>query len=173
VTKKIFKMSERTRGRNGAIWKAHVIGGVCAAELAEAFNMTEANVYRIFEQCRREFPPEEQDEIRKVRREVIDWVKGLAAEMALLDPSPSFAPNGKAQIDPATGRPVYDYSLRLNAIDRILKADERLGKLTGTDSPVTHTVQVSAEAQQATKDQADKAEQMFSHLMAPAGVKLN
>ena len=162
-----YKQSRRLEGRNGQIWREHTYGKT-ATQLAEDYGMTEANVYRIFEQVKASIPPDEQGEIRKIRKEVLDTLKSRVmtlAEQAYETPAPAFAPNGKPHFNPKTGDPVYDYSTFLNAVDRALKLDERIGKLTGTDSAVQHSISVTAEAQEATREAADKVESRFSSVL--------
>lgn len=171
MSDKLYKQSKRLEGRNGAIYKAK-LAGCTAAEIAEAFNMSEANVYVKLKQVAASITPDEQSELRKIRSDFLDQLRQMAMEIALLDPAPAFAPNGKAHFDPATGKTVYDYGTRLNAIDRLLKIDERFGKLTGTDSAVQHTVQVSAEAEQATKDNAAKASVHLRNLFPPESAEV-
>ena len=162
-----YKQARRLEGRNGMIWRENCYGKT-ATQLAEEHGMTEANVYRILDQVKRSIPPDEQSEIRKTRKEVLDILKAKAmelAEQAYENPAPAFAPNGKPHFNPATGEPVYDYSTFLNSVDRVLKIDERYGKLTGTDSAVQHSISVTAEAQEATREAADKVESRFSSVL--------
>jgi hypothetical protein len=155
--KHIASQRKNLIGRNGNLWMAYC-AGANVASLAEAFNMTEANAYRIIKQCERDFPPEEKDLIKKRLNELLDIVKAEAMEIALAPPKGLYAPNGKPL-------PEVDNSEKLAAIDRVLKIMERYSKINGIDSAVTHNVQVSAEAQQATKDHADKAQAQFKTLM--------
>jgi hypothetical protein len=151
-------------GRNGNIWLAYCAGSNAAA-LAEAFDISEARVYQIIKQCERDFPPEEKDLIKKRLNELLDIVKAEAMEIALAPPKGLYAPNGKPL-------PEVDNSEKLAAIDRVLKIMERYSKINGIDSAVTHNVQVSAEAQQATKDQADKTETQFKTLITPVSAEV-
>jgi hypothetical protein len=154
-----YKQSRRLEGRNGKIWREHTFGKT-AEQLAEEYEMTEANVYRIFAQVKASIPPDEQADIRKIRKEVLDDLKSKVmalAERAYETPAPAFAPNGKPHFDPATGGSVYDYSTFLNAV---------AAALTGTDSAVTHTVSVTAEAQQATVEAANKVGKSLGSLFA-------
>ena len=163
--KKIYNMRPHLMGRNGRIWAAHTIGGCNLEQLAEAFNLTPQRISQILDQVRKAIPVDERDAIKQERREVLNELKAMCMEMALADPAPAFAPNGKPHYDPETRRAVRDYSTRLQAIDRLLKIDERIAKMTGTDHAVEHTVQVSAEAQQATKDSADKVGMQFAAII--------
>ena len=153
--------------RNHAIWKARV-EGCTLQEIADAFNLGVQRIDQIVKQYAASIPAEERDQIVQMRREVLGTVQQMLFDMARMKPAPAFAPNGKAHIDPETGESIRDYSLRLNAIDRLLKADERIGKLTGTDNAVQHTLTVSAEAQQATKDHAARIAEQFAGLIPPS-----
>jgi hypothetical protein len=163
----IYKQRRSNLGRNRRIWLARV-DGCTYAEIAEAFDLSVQRVDQIIKQVVAEMPADEREAVVQIRGEVHDRVKTMLFDMALMDPSPSFAPNGKPHYDPKTGEPVYDYSLRLNAIDRLLKLDERIGKLTGTESPVQHTHTVTQEAQQATLDAAAKISLQFAGLIPPS-----
>jgi hypothetical protein len=43
--------------------------------------------------------------------------------------------DGEVVRDPETEEIVRDYGLRLSTVDRLVKLDERLAKLTGADAP--------------------------------------
>lgn len=154
---KLSKQSKRLEGRNGAMYKAR-LAGCTVPEIAEAFGMSEANVYIKLKQVVASIPPDEQAELRKIRSDFLDQLRQLAMDAALQDPPNCYAPNGREL-------PILDFKPRLEAIDRLLKVDLQFAKLHGLDSAVAHTVQITAEAQQATKDQADKIEKSFAHLI--------
>lgn len=162
--KRIFNMRPEKYGRNGKIWAAHM-AGLNIQQIADAFDLSNQRVSQILDQIRKAIPNDEKATIRTMRLELLNELKAQCMEIALADAAPAFAPNGKAHVDPTTGAVVRDYAYKLNAVDRLLKIDERIAKATGTDSAVEHTVQISAEAQQATKDQADKSLAQFVHLV--------
>lgn len=161
---KLYKQAKRLEGRNGAIYKAK-LAGCTAAQIAEAFNMSEANVYVKLKQVAASITPDEKSELVKIAADFYDTLKQMCMDLALKDPVPAFAPNGKPQFDPITGEVVYDYSLRLNAIDRLLKVSEREAKLRGLDSAQQQTVQVTVEAQRATQEQADRLGKQFASVI--------
>jgi hypothetical protein len=117
--------------------------------------MTEQRVGQIVKLVAESIPDDERSEIVKQRRDYLDLVRSAALEIVEQPAKPSFAPNGKELVDRA-GNPILDHSERLAAMDRVVKLDERLGKLTGTDTStqqidVTHhrEAQKAAEAMSA------------------------
>src|SRR5215217_7778355 len=154
---KLYRQSKRLEGRNSAMYKAR-LAGCTVPEIAEAFGMSEANVYIKLKQVVASIPPDEQAELRKIRSDFLDQLRQLAMDAALQDPPHMYAPNGKEL-------PAIDFKPRLEAIDRLLKVDLQFAKLHGLDSAVAHTVQITAEAQQATKDQARKLISQFPALV--------
>ena len=168
--KKIYKQATNKLGRNGLIYKAR-LAGCNYAEIAEAFDLSPQRVEQICKQVSATITIDEYLEYKKLRIDFLDHLRQMAMEIALLDPAPAFAPNGKAHFDPATGQTVYDYGPRLNAVDRLLKIDERFAKVTGTDSATQHRVEVTAEAERATQEQADKAAKQFS-LIIPESLEV-
>jgi hypothetical protein len=139
--KRIFNQAKRVEGRNGRIWLAY-IAGASVPGIAEENHISATRVYQILEQCRRDQPPEEREEIRRRRLELLAVVQQVSMEMVLAELPPAFAPKGKPH-ETAAGEPVYDPSTRLAAIDRVLKIDERIAKATGTDAPAQSQVQLT------------------------------
>jgi hypothetical protein len=161
------QMSERFKDRNYRIWKARC-EGVPAREIAEAFHLTEASIYNILAQCKREFPPEEQTMIKEFRAEIAEQMKRMVVDVtqkAYQNPPPAFAPNGKPQVDPMTGELVRDMSTFFNGVAAWSKLDERIAKLTGSDAASQQHIHVSHEAVEATKSDADKVGQRFPGLI--------
>lgn len=162
--KRIFNQRPNVVGRNGNIWAAH-IAGANQQQLADAFDLSVQRVSQILDQVRKSIPADEKAQVRTMRLELLNELKMQMMEIALSDAPPAFAPNGKPHFDPETHKTVRDVSVKLNAVDRLLKIDERIAKATGTDSAVEHTVQVSAEAQQATLDAATSVGRQFALLI--------
>jgi hypothetical protein len=154
----VAQQNRRLIGRNGQIWLDY-INGTNVAALAEKYERTESRIYEILKQCQRDFPVEERVEIKNRILELLDVVKAECMQIALAPPKRMYAVNGREL-------PELDNSEKLQAVDRVVKILERYSKITGMDSAVTHTVSVTAEAQQATKDQADKVSQSLGSLFA-------
>jgi hypothetical protein len=127
--------------RNHEIWVAYA-RGTAVVDIAATYGLGRSQVYEILNQVKASIPPEDREQLVKMRRAFLDEMRATAAEIMRQDPAPAFAPNGKAHVDPKTGDPVYDYGTRLAAIDRGIKLDERLAKLTGTDAPTASTLAI-------------------------------
>ena len=157
------KMRPQNEVRNQRIWLARA-EGASPHHIAEAFGLHVNTVYNVLRQVAASMPDEERSQVAKMRGTYLDKVRKRAMEIASLPPKKSFAPNGK-ELD------AEDHSEVLAALDRVLKADERLARLTGTDNAIQFSVGVSAEAQQATKDAAAKTLAQFPTLagVVPAG----
>ena len=157
------KMRPQNEGRNHAIWQANV-NGLSQAQIAEQFGLSVSTIQVILKQVVNSIPEEERSHTAKLRRAYLDKVRRRALAIADLPPKKRYAPNGR-ELDGE------DYSEVLAALDRVLKADERIARLTGTDNAIQHSVSVSAEAQQATREAADKAAQNFPEVfgVVPAG----
>jgi hypothetical protein len=151
------KQRQEYVGRNLEIYRRR-LDGYYLSQIADEFHLSEQRVSQIIRQVVAAITPDEQANIRKMRVDFLDSLRQLASDAARQDPPHMYAPNGKEL-------PAIDYEPRLKAIDRLLKIDERYAKLTGTDAAQQHTVQVTAEAQQATKDQADKISESLRHLI--------
>jgi hypothetical protein len=150
-------------GRNHRIWMARA-NGASPTAIAEAFEMSVPNVYAILKQVAATIPDAERSTTAKMRETYLDRLREKALMVADLPPKKRYAPNGK-ELDGE------DYGEVLAAIDRVIKIDERLARLTGTDNAIQYSVGVSAEAQQATKDAAEKVLQQFPTVagVVPAG----
>jgi hypothetical protein len=152
--------------RNHEIWVAYA-RGTAVVDIAATYGLSRSQVYEILNQVKVSIPDEDREQLVKMRRAFLDEMREAAAEVMRQDPAPAFAPNGKAHVDPKTGEPVYDYGTRLAAIDRGIKLDERLAKLTGTDAP-TASVQAHVplvppgEVQRVMLEQAAKAQQSIA-----------
>lgn len=163
-------MRPQLEGRNYRIWMARA-DGATPQQIAEKFEMSVPNVHAILKQYAASIPEEERMQTAKLRRTYLDKLIRKTMELVEKPPAPAFAPNGKPHVDPTTGEPVYDYSLRLNSIAAAVKLDERVARLTGTDNAIQYSVNVSTEAQQATQDAAAKELAEFPEILGvvPAG----
>jgi hypothetical protein len=162
MTKRVYNQRPNVVGRNGNIWAAH-IAGANQQQLADAFDLSIQRISQILDQVRKSIPADEHEEIKRRRTELLDTLKMECMEIALQDAAPAFAPNGKPLM--FDGKPVLDYSGKLAAVDRLLKIDERLAKATGTDSALQHRIEVTAEAVEATKSDADRVSQRLGNLI--------
>lgn len=60
----------------------------------------------------------------------------VLAKLELMPAPVTAGRDGEVVYDPETGEPVRDHSAHLAAVDRLLRINERVAKLTGADSPV-------------------------------------
>jgi hypothetical protein len=138
------------------------------AEIGREFGLTEQRISQIIPMVAATIPAEDRSQIVKLRRSYVDLAKTIAMEIAQAPAKPSFAPNGKPHVDPETGKPIWDNSERLTALQTALKADERLARLTGTDAPTQtqHTVVDAPDTvQEATRKAAENTLRQFPALL--------
>lgn len=130
--------SDRLAERNGHIWRLHV-AGLSQRKIAERMGLSQMQISRVIEKVSRALPPIDREAIA---REQVERIKELHSEMAELyqqareNPPPRVSASGRITVDPATGQPIPDLSVALDAWDRQVKAMERLAKALGLDSPV-------------------------------------
>lgn len=75
------------------------------------------------------------EQYRAILIERTNQLRLTVGELLDVDPAPVTAgKDGLPVRDPETGEFVRDYGLRLSAVDRLVKLDERLAKLTGADA---------------------------------------
>jgi hypothetical protein len=145
---RIYGQNPTKIDRNKLIWTAYAIG-TPVASIASAHGLSEARVYEVIHQVAATIPEETRDQIAKMRRSSIDLMRERVAEIMSQPPKRMYAPNGKQL-------PELDYSEILQAIDRGIKLDERLARLSGTDAPArSQTELVYAEQEAGIRRTAD------------------
>jgi predicted DNA-binding protein YlxM (UPF0122 family) len=154
--------------RDQRIWMQRV-RGASLAEIAAEHKITKARVSQVLAQVAATLPPDTVSHLKTVALEVHDKIRQDLFELAEKPPAPSFAPNGKPLLDPETEKPIYDYKLRLEAYNTLIKELQLWQRLTGVDAPTQHAVVETSEAvQQATQKRADEIEAKLSSLFAAA-----
>lgn len=139
----VYKQARRLEGRNGRIYIAWAMGSTQEA-IAEEFNMSLSNVRRIISQVQADLPEIDRGELRDRLQETALLLSRKVLDIFDLTPAPVIDNKGAVVRDPETGQVVRDYSGKLNAAQTWLKISERISKLAGTDAPVKHEVEHSA-----------------------------
>jgi len=122
--------------RNGAIWRAYVAGATQEA-IAADHGISRQRVGQVLARIRESIP--EPDRSQLVQREVefLDELRRQALDLVGRPPIPAYS-NGKPILMPpgpdGTQEIAEDHSGRLAALDRALRAHERLSKLLGLDA---------------------------------------
>jgi transposase len=132
--------------RNHEIWLAYA-NGMSVPDIAARFDLGETRVYEVIHQVAETIPDETRGQVAKMRRSSIDMMRERVAEIMSQPPKKMYAPNGREL-------PELDFSEILAAVDRGIKLDERLARLTGTDMPARTQVDFAYAEQAASERQA-------------------
>lgn len=125
----------RLEGRNGEVWRKHVIYGWTQERVAEHFGIGQQRVSEIIAMVRASIPEDSKADLVRASMDLINEVKARALEIADMIPAPVVAgKDGDPVMDPETGTWVRDYSGRLRALETALKADDTLAKRLGLDA---------------------------------------
>jgi len=149
-----------------AVWQMWV-GGKSTSAIADHFDMTQLTLYKTLRRLQAE-AAENEPTLAEFRQMIVHGTLDVISTMTDRlhgKPAPAYS-NGRriTDIDPVTGEetPVWDYSTQMAAADRILKAHERLAKITGVEAPTEHTVTVTVQAQEMAEAAAREALQRLS-----------
>lgn len=157
--------AQRAR-RDEEIWRLY-IAGRNERSIALEYDITVRNVSRIIAEHRK-LVAEDAPSVEDFRTMIVEGTRDVIATMVDLmhkDPAPAYS-NGRPVLD-ADGNQTMDYSMRMAAADRVLKAYERLGKVTGVEAPDVHQVTVQVQAQ---SDAEIAAQAALARLMAAANM---
>lgn len=156
--------TDRTLGRNGAIWRAYCRGATQEA-LAERYGLSQQRVSEIVRQVRDSIP--EEDRANEVTRslELLHELREGALEIWEMAAAPVFVgKDGEVARDPdqvddehPEGVVVRDHSGRLAALTTALKVDGEIRKLLGLDAATKLDVSVSAQEERAAEALAQEA----------------
>lgn len=125
----------RLEGRNGEVWRKHIIYGWTQERCAEHFGISQQRVAEIIAQVRASIPEDSKADLVRASMDLINEVKARALEIADMLPAPVVAgKDGEPVMDPETGQWVRDFSGRLRALETALKADDTLAKRLGLDA---------------------------------------
>ena len=122
-------------GRNGEIWRRHVIGGETQEALAVRFDMTPGRVSQIVKDVRENMPDFVRKELLQDSLERNADARRRLMELAEMRGAPVTAGKDGIIVRDEDDQIVRDYSLRLNAIKLLMQADDQLAKRMGLDSP--------------------------------------
>ncbi len=154
------KDKDEKRRRDLDIWKLWV-GGKHPLTIAKTYDMTARHVEQIITTMKQEIAANEPT-VADFRQMIVHGTLDVISEMTdrlHSEPAPAFS-NGKRMTklnDDGTESPVYDYGMQMMAADRILKAHERLARITGVEAPTEHNVTVTVQAQQMAENAAREA----------------
>lgn len=125
----------RLEGRNGQVWRRHVIDGQTQAAVALEFGIGQQRVSQIIAQVRASIPEQDRSEMVQDTMEVLSELHRTAMDLMRMAGAPVTAgKDGSVVYDPETNQPVRDYSLRLNALKGALAVSESMRRLVGLDA---------------------------------------
>ncbi len=112
--------------------------GASLTQIGEHLGVSESRACRIVQDALAAVVREPADEVRQLELARLDqlWVEATK----VLRRTHITVSNGRVAIDPRTEQPLEDDGPVLNAIDRLLKIQERRAKLLGLDAPSKLTV---------------------------------
>ena len=142
--------------RNADIWQLW-ISGLTEWQIAQKIGLTRGATHRILtdiKQTMAESEPTVADFRQLVVYGTLDVIRHMTERMHA-EPLPAYS-NGKPILD-SDGEQTVDYSLQLGAADRLLKAHERLAKITGVEAPSEHAITVTLQAQSSAEIAAAEA----------------
>lgn len=146
--------TNRLEGRNGSIWRAYLLG-TTQEELGERHGISQERVSAIIAAVRASIP---ETDLAKAKQEHLDVMRTLAQVAAdiMESPLPPAYSNGRPIID-ENGEYVRDAGPRMQALDRLVKINERVAKVLGLDAPIQADVRVSELENQASEEAARAA----------------
>lgn len=129
------KSQPRLEGRNGEVYRKHIIYGWTQERCAEHFGISQERVSQIVRDVRAGIPEDSKADLVRASMDLINEVKARALEIADMIPAPVVAgKDGTPVYDPETGMLARDFSGRLRALETALKADDTLAKRLGLDA---------------------------------------
>jgi hypothetical protein len=146
MASRIYNQHPAKVDRNHQIWSSYA-NGTAVVDIAVMFDLGEKRVYEIIHQVAQSLPDETRDQVAKMRRSSIDMMRERVVEIMSQPPKKMYSASGKEL-------PELDFSEILAAVDRGIKLDERLARLTGTDAPARTTVDFAYAEQAASERQA-------------------
>jgi hypothetical protein len=143
-----------------AVWQMWV-GGKSTIQIASHFDMNVLTLTNTLRRLKAE-AAENEPTLAEFRQMIVHGTLDVISVMTdRLHSAPNRAySNGKAitNIDEnGVETPAWDYAMQMAAADRILKAHERLAKITGVEAPTEHAVTVTVQAQEMAEAAAREA----------------
>lgn len=147
----------RLEGRNGEIWRKHLLGWTQEA-LAQEHGLTQARISQILADVRATIPPVDLVQARQTHQELLADLRRRVSEIALAPLPPVTAgKDGRPVVDPVTGEYVRDASGRYQALMGVAKLEERMAKLMGLDAAEKVDVSVTDASRRAAEAAAAEA----------------
>jgi TrfB transcriptional repressor len=148
----------RLEGRNGLIWRQHVIDGRTQEDVAQEHGITQERVSQIIAQVRASIPEQDRAQmvgdtlevLRELHRTAMDLVRKAGAPVTA-------GKDGDVLYDPETGEVVRDYALRLNALKGAVAVSESMRRLVGLDAARGLDVNVTGAEDAAARKVAEDA----------------
>lgn len=151
-------MRGRFSGRNVDIWQDYATGRFTQAQLGEKYGLTQERISAIIREQRPTIPEAELEQRRQRAVADLDAIRASFEELAEKDGVPVTAgKDGAIVIDPETGKPVREWTLRIHALHQLRQTTESERKLLGLDAPARAEVQVTAGESEAAKARAAEA----------------
>lgn len=148
------KTTPRLEGRNGTIWRQHVIYRRTMEDIGEEFNLSTARISQIITEARAAIPKHDLDFMRQESIELYQELGRRAMEIVDLVPAPVVV--GKdGDILYENGEIVRDYSGRLRAMETAAKMDVERRKLMGLDAAQKSEVSGSVRYEMIGIDESD------------------
>lgn len=148
----------RLEGRNGQVWRRHVIDGRTQAAVALEFGISQQRVSEICQQVRKTIPDQDRQAMVQDTLEVLSELHRTAIDLMRMAGAPVTAgKDGSVVYDPETQEVVRDYSLRLNALKGALAVSESMRRLVGLDAAKGLDVNVTGAEDAASRKLAEDA----------------
>ena len=144
-------MPRRLEGRDGAIWRAYLLGKT-QGTLAEEYGLSNQRISQIIAAARADVVDPELNTARQEFLEVQRHLQQTAVELMEMPLPPAYS-NGRMMLD-ADGQPILETAGRLAALDRVQKAQDRVAKVLGLEAPTKAEVVIDSTAA-ATEAAAD------------------
>jgi len=148
----------RLSGRNGLIWRQHIIDGRTQEDVAHEHRISQQRVSEIIAQVRSTIPDRNREELVQDSLEVLRELQTTAVELMRMVGAPVTAgKDGDVLYDPEDQSVVRDYSLRLNALKGVLSVNESVRRLVGLDAAKGLDVSVTGAEDAASRMLAEEA----------------
>jgi hypothetical protein len=155
---------QRLEGRNGRVWRRHVIDGQTQSAVAREFGISQQRVSDIVKQVRSTIPEQDRAEMVQDTLEVLAELHRTAIDLMRRAGAPvTVGKDGDVLYDPELkgpdGKPlvVRDFSLRLNALKGALAVSESMRRLVGLDAAKGLDVNVTGAEDAAARQVAESA----------------
>lgn len=123
--------ADRTAARDQEIFTKYLFGHT-QVELAEEYGLAQSAISRIINKLRESVTLPTREDL--VKRSVARLDALLKKAWAVAEAEHLAVSHGRVIYDPRTGEPMKDHAPLLQAIDRIVRLEERVAKLLGLDA---------------------------------------